>query len=53
MAGRTVIRVAHDPRPEAGRVLTLDQGRLHQAPAVLASGGTTPLAPPTALAVAS
>ena len=53
MAGRTVIRVAHDLRPEAGRVLTLDQGRLHQAPTVLASGGTTPLAPPTALAVAS
>jgi ATP-binding cassette, subfamily C, bacterial CydD len=52
-AGRTVIRVSHDRRPDAGRVFTLDQGRLHQA--VLASGGTIPLEPPAEvpLAVAS
>jgi ATP-binding cassette, subfamily C, bacterial CydD len=35
-AGRTVIRVTHDQRPGAGRVLTLDQGRLRQDPAPLA-----------------
>ena len=35
-AGRTVIRVSHDRRPDAGRVLTLDQGRLSQPAAPLA-----------------
>jgi ATP-binding cassette subfamily C protein CydD len=35
-AGRTVIRVTHGRRPGAGRVLTLDQGRLHQDPVPLA-----------------
>jgi len=35
-AGRTVIRVTHDQRPGAGRVLTLDQGRLRQDPVPLA-----------------
>jgi ATP-binding cassette, subfamily C, bacterial CydD len=29
-AGRTVIRVAHDHRPDAGQVFTLDHGRLRQ-----------------------
>jgi thiol reductant ABC exporter CydD subunit len=31
LAGRTVIRVAHDDRPAEGRVLALDQGRLRSA----------------------
>jgi ATP-binding cassette, subfamily C, bacterial CydD len=35
-AGRTVIRVSHDQRPDAGRVLVLDQGRLRQDPVPLA-----------------
>jgi ATP-binding cassette, subfamily C, bacterial CydD len=30
-AGRTVIRVCHDQRPPAGRLFTLDNGRLFQA----------------------
>jgi ATP-binding cassette, subfamily C, bacterial CydD len=36
MAGRTVIRVAHDQNPARGRVFTLGQGRLRQAPALMA-----------------
>jgi len=35
-AGRTVIRVAHDQPANTGRVLTLDQGRLTQVPALMA-----------------
>ena len=33
-ADRTVIRVSHDRRPAAGRLFTLDNGRLQQAPRV-------------------
>jgi ATP-binding cassette subfamily C protein CydD len=33
-ADRTVIRVAHNRRPTAGRLFTLDSGRLEQAPRV-------------------
>ena len=36
--GRTVIRVSHDPRRAAGRVLVLDDGRLSQPAALLAVG---------------
>ena len=36
-AGRTVIRISHDQRPVAGRMFTLDQGRLMQPSLAVAS----------------
>jgi len=46
MAGRTVIRVAHDHNWTRGRVLTLDNGRLRQAAAPIRTlvPGATPVA---------
>ena len=46
MAGRTVIRVAHDHNWTRGRVLTLDDGRLRQAAAPIRTlvPGATPVA---------
>ena len=47
MAGRTVIRVAHDHNWTRGRVLTLDQGRLRQA--TVPSRGPAPVLTPVAV----